>query len=63
MFFVKYYAPISISSLNAAPPPPAVAQDSVPDPSVFKTWLAVPSSEGSVQILFEVTVAGDLKPT
>ena len=33
MFFVKYYAPISISSLNAAPPPD-VAQDKFPEPSV-----------------------------
>jgi hypothetical protein len=62
LFFIKYYAPISISSLNAAPPPD-VAQDSVPDPFVDNACPAVPSVAGSVQILFVETVAGDLKPT
>ena len=62
MFFVKYYAPISINSLNAAPPPDA-AHDNVPYPSVVKACPTVPSAEGSVHTLFAETVPGDLKPT
>jgi hypothetical protein len=62
LFFVKYYAPISISSLNAAPPPD-VAQDKFPEPSVDNACPAVPSAAGSTQTLFDVTVPGDLKPT
>ena len=62
MFFVKYYAPISISSLKAAPAA-GVDHDNAPEPSVDSVCPAVPSVAGRVQILFVVTVAGDLKPT
>ena len=45
------------------PPPLAVAHESVPEPFVDRTWLAVPSAEGSVHVTLEATVAGAWKAT
>jgi hypothetical protein len=48
---------------TTSPEPDGVDQDNVPEPLVVKTWLDVPSADGSVQVTLDATVPGDLKAT
>jgi len=50
-------------SLADTPPEEAVAKDNTPEPSVERTWLAVPSADGKVHTKFDVIDAGALNPT
>jgi hypothetical protein len=50
-------------TLVTVPDPAGDDQDNVPEPSVVKTWLDVPSADGSVQVTLAETVPGDLNAT
>ena len=43
--------------------PPAAVQPRFPAPSVFKTWLLLPSPSGNVQVTLVVTAFGALNAT
>jgi hypothetical protein len=53
----------AVTAVMSPPASASVLHKSAPFPSVARTWLAVPSPVGRVQILLKMTLSGALKPT